>query len=311
MRKASNGTADEGLFARPEEPSGELFQERTRTWGELMEHGRQVRQRAQDYADAGKPAAFQDRHGIKYLVSRDLNYPPDGWRVTLFGPDGQPSGHWEAKSAYEAFREVLNGSPEPIGGNHPLASDELAQHARLAPTEIISGQWPNGRPYEITVNPNPSQLLHALERSVDGRIRASVTRTGDIATADASTTIHNDISNALWNAAHPMAESANARGWQHLLSIGMSDTEDRSHSPTGLATNSSASRTTTATTCRKPIGLPDCAARCDLAALWNNASASPSKARSGYRRTQPSARSSRLPARLTPARSCTSPRTTG
>ena len=109
--------ADEGLFAPKAEPGRTLFQRRS--WEEMLAFGRQVEALAQTYADADKPAAFLDRQGFKYLVSHDLNYPPDGWRVTMFGQDGQPSGHWEAKNAYDAFREVLAKEPEPIGANHP------------------------------------------------------------------------------------------------------------------------------------------------------------------------------------------------
>jgi len=91
-------------------------------WQALLARGAQVRRDAKAYAEAGKPAKFRSGN-ITYLVSQDLNNPPDGWRVTYFGQDGQPTGHWEAKNAYEAFREVLAGKNERIGPNHIRSSE--------------------------------------------------------------------------------------------------------------------------------------------------------------------------------------------
>jgi len=147
--------ADAGLFAPKDEPGGELFQHVTPTWEELLQRGRQVRALAQRYADAGKPAAFQGRGGLKFLVSHDLNYPPDGWRVTIFNKEGDPTGHWETKNAYEAFREVLTKQSEPIGANHPATPDTLYQRARAA----IQGR--------IRMAPGDVRSIITLSRTAD------------------------------------------------------------------------------------------------------------------------------------------------
>lgn len=88
-------------------------------WSALLARNAEVRRQAQVYADAGKPAAFIGRSGIKSLVSKDLESISGAWRVTTFGTDGQPWGHYGANNAFEAFREVLAGNPERIGRNHP------------------------------------------------------------------------------------------------------------------------------------------------------------------------------------------------
>ena len=110
------------------------------TFEDLIARNEKVKADAQEYAERGAPAKFVDGHGITYLVSKDLNYPPDGWRVTMFGTDGQPSGHWEAKNAYEAFREVLAKNPERVGTNHiepPLA----ARAPRTDSLGRAAGSW--------------------------------------------------------------------------------------------------------------------------------------------------------------------------
>ena len=88
-------------------------------WQALLARGKTRRELAQQYADAGKPVRFRDKDGAVQLVSKDLNYPPDGWRVTQFGKDGQPYGHYEAKSAYDAFEEVLRSEPEQFSRRDP------------------------------------------------------------------------------------------------------------------------------------------------------------------------------------------------
>ena len=90
-------------------------------WQAILARTARIRQEALAYAKAGKPAKFRAGH-LTYLVSKDLVNPPDGWRVTTFGQDGQPMGHWETKNAYDAFREVLAGDKERIGPNH-IASE--------------------------------------------------------------------------------------------------------------------------------------------------------------------------------------------
>lgn len=191
--EAEQRRPDEGLFAPEDEPGGELFQRETPTWEELLERGRQVRADAQRYAEAGKPAAFKDRYGLTYLVGRDLNYPPDGWRVTIFNKESEPTGHWEAKNAYEAFREVLAKQPELVGANHPEAPD-LEQRVSTA----IQGR--------IRIAPGEVRSIITLAR-----------------TADASTfmheTAHDWLKQLLMDAAHVLApeslrqDAATIRAW--------------------------------------------------------------------------------------------------
>jgi hypothetical protein len=88
-------------------------------WAAIVARGEERERLARAYADAALPAAFRERSGHKLLVSRDLDYPPDGWRVTTFGADGQPWGHYCCRTAFDAFEEVLRSQPEPIGRNHP------------------------------------------------------------------------------------------------------------------------------------------------------------------------------------------------
>jgi hypothetical protein len=78
-------------------------------WNALLARGERVRRESARYAAQGLPARFHDpRYGLSYLVSRDLDNPPDGWRVTTFR-DREPIGHYCARSAYAAFEEVLRG----------------------------------------------------------------------------------------------------------------------------------------------------------------------------------------------------------
>jgi hypothetical protein len=80
-------------------------------WDAILARGARVRRYAEAYAAAGLPFRFFDpRYGLTYLVSRDLDDPPDGWRVTTFR-DRVPIGHYCARSAYAAFEEVLRGLP--------------------------------------------------------------------------------------------------------------------------------------------------------------------------------------------------------
>lgn len=78
-------------------------------WAAILARTKAIREQAQTLAAAGKPARFRTSGSLSYLVSPDLNYPPeaDAWRVTYFQANGQPSGHFEARSRYEAFREVI------------------------------------------------------------------------------------------------------------------------------------------------------------------------------------------------------------
>ena len=127
-RNGPEGEAPEG----PVEGQGGFFSPvHDAEWQRIVERGAEVKRQATAYAEAGLPARFRDKYGITYLVSKDLNYPPDGWRVTMFGKDGQPTGHWEANNAYDAFREVLAGEKERIGPNHQ--PDTLAPYRSLAP----------------------------------------------------------------------------------------------------------------------------------------------------------------------------------
>ena len=131
-----DGEAGQGPEPPVEGQGGFFGQEAPRlTFDQMVARGEKVKRQAAAYAEAGKPASFRDnKYGITYLVSKDLNYPPDGWRVTMFGKDGQPSGHWEAKSAYDAFREVIAGPKERIGPNHPPeVSDEFGQEGSRIP----------------------------------------------------------------------------------------------------------------------------------------------------------------------------------
>ena len=104
-------------------------------WKALLARGAEVKRMATAYAEQGKPAKFLGSQGITYVVSKDLNYPPDGWRVTMFGKDGTPLGHWEAKNAYEAFREVLAGKRELIGPNHLAEGFSEDRVPLFSPTE--------------------------------------------------------------------------------------------------------------------------------------------------------------------------------
>ena len=78
-------------------------------WAAILVRTKAIREQARTLAAAGKPARFRTSGSLSYLVSPDLNYPPeaDAWRVTYFQANGQPSGHFEARSRYEAFREVI------------------------------------------------------------------------------------------------------------------------------------------------------------------------------------------------------------
>lgn len=86
-------------------------------WQALLARGKEVRRLATIYAEAELPVAF-NKGGIKYLVSRDLD-THGSWRVTYFTREGEPAGHWVTNTALDAFLEVLNGTAEPIGRNHP------------------------------------------------------------------------------------------------------------------------------------------------------------------------------------------------
>jgi len=102
---------------------------------EMKRRNAESRQAAEVYGRVGKSAAFEGANDLSYLVSPDLNRPPDGWRVTTFR-DNEPLGHLEFDGPAAAFYEILrNRNNKPIGPNHP---DE-AQFSRRPPQPPATG----------------------------------------------------------------------------------------------------------------------------------------------------------------------------
>jgi hypothetical protein len=78
-------------------------------WQAHLERWQQKLDAAQRLADAGKPLRFKDplSPNLTYLISPELrdDAKPGTWRVTTF-TRGEPYGHMEFDTAFEAFKEA-------------------------------------------------------------------------------------------------------------------------------------------------------------------------------------------------------------
>ena len=165
---------EQGQFARRplEDPEVE------RQWQALLARGEQQKREADAYAAQGKPARFFDpRYNLTYLISRDLNHPPSGWRQTFFR-DGQPTGHEEYNTASEAFLSVLrNGDAvQRIGPNH-IEPEPPPQFARRPPRPQSSGAPLFGEPERERQDKPPAEpTIRTDPRQVDmfGKADAAV-----------------------------------------------------------------------------------------------------------------------------------------
>lgn len=93
-------------------------------WDQHLARFQQKLDAAQQLADAGKPMRFTDPRypHLSYLVSPEMHegYGPDAWRVTTFS-NGEPHGHFEAKTAFDAFKEATTHDWEPAVRPEPKA----------------------------------------------------------------------------------------------------------------------------------------------------------------------------------------------
>jgi hypothetical protein len=154
--------ADEGLFAPKEDRGRELFQDGRAEerelapepepanetpkgrfdregWNALLAKGRENRDRADHAAASGESLMMRSPNRRGYVVvSPDVRSPyPGGWRVTSFDEDGEAIGHFEARTAQDAYREMFNTGYSPVdeGTGKVLYQNQRGQIPLYSPVE--------------------------------------------------------------------------------------------------------------------------------------------------------------------------------
>jgi hypothetical protein len=101
---------------------------------------------AEKYAALGKPTKLKNpKNGEWILVSKDLNFMPHGWRITIFRTDKTAyDGHTEFPSAYAAFLEAARQGYTNVDGS-VFEDDSYTPPSIEKGDTILKGKFKNSK----------------------------------------------------------------------------------------------------------------------------------------------------------------------
>jgi hypothetical protein len=82
-------------------------------WQAILARTIRIRAQARELASKDRPMRFRHPDGTPQIVTKSTDTPGE-WRTTWFNKAGEPTGHTEWRTAYEAFFDCLVHGFVPI-----------------------------------------------------------------------------------------------------------------------------------------------------------------------------------------------------